>query len=223
MGGAAAYFDLDRTLLAVSSERRLFSRLVKRKGVLWRARATLRQTLCAVGRIIRGYAPYDALRSHSYLKGISVDELSQIVNELVDQDLVNKIPEAARERVEWHRERGDRIVIVSATLQSIAQRLGEHLEVDAVHAVELPIDNKNRFTGSERGGRIPRRRGKVSIVLDDAAEHEIDLSASWGYGNSAADAWFMRLCGEAMAVNPDNRLRKEASARDWPISTWEIE
>ena len=144
MGGAAAYFDLDRTLLAVSSERRLFSRLVKRKGVLWRARATLRQTLCAVGRIIRGYAPYDALRSHSYLKGISVDELSQIVNELVDQDLVNKIPEAARERVEWHRERGDRIVIVSATLQSIAQRLGEHLEVDAVHAVELPIDNKNR-------------------------------------------------------------------------------
>ncbi len=223
MGGAAAYFDLDRTLLAVSSERRLFSRLVKHKGMLWRVRATLRQTLCAVGRMVRGYALYDAVRSHSYLRGISVDELSEIVKELVDQDLINHIPEVARERVEWHRERGDRIVIVSATLQSIAQRLGEHLEVDAVHAVELPSDNKNRFTGSERGGRIPRRRGKVSIVLDDAAEHEVDMSVSWGYGNSAADAWFMRLCGEAMAVNPDNRLRKEAAARGWSISTWEIE
>ncbi|HJN55564.1 MAG TPA: HAD-IB family hydrolase [Candidatus Poseidoniales archaeon] len=223
MGGAAAYFDLDRTLLAVSSERRLFSRLVKRKGVLWRTRALLRQSLCAVGRMLRGHVPYDAMRSHCYLKGVSADDLEQIVEELVDEELIRKIPLAARERLEWHRERGDRIVIVSATLQPIAQRLGEHLGVDAIHAVELPRNAKNRFTGSERGGRIPRRRGKVSIVQDDATKHDIDLAASWGYGNSAADAWFMRLCGEAMAVNPDGRLRKEAIARGWSVSVWEIE
>ena len=223
MGGAAAYFDLDRTLLAVSSERRLFSCLVERKGPLWRVRAILRQGVCSLSRIFRGYVPYDALRSHCYLRGISSEELQNIVNELVDKELKDKIPSEARERIEWHRERGDRIVIVSATLQAIAERLGDHLGVDAVHAVELPKDAKNRFTGSEKGGRIPRRTGKVSIVQADASEHGIDLSNSWGYGNSSADAWFMRLCGEAMAVNPDARLRKEAAARGWLVSSWEIE
>ena len=55
------------------------------------------------------------------------------------------------------------------------------------------------------------------------AEHDVDLDASHFYSDSISDLPMLERVGHAHVVNPDPRLRREAAARSWPISTWTAE
>ena len=63
-------------------------------------------------------------------------------------------------------------------------------------------------------------KGKVPIVEQDAEKHGHDLSQCVGYGNTHADSWFMRICGHAIAVNPESSLEQFAKKNDWEIVHW---
>ena len=69
---------------------------------------------------------------------------------------------------------------------------------------------------------MPRRKGKVPVVMADAEANGHDLAQCWAYGNTHADSWFMRGCGHAMAVNPEGALAKEAASRGWDQVHWRM-
>ncbi|MBT5284500.1 MAG: hypothetical protein HOL29_00850, partial [Euryarchaeota archaeon] len=83
-----------------------------------------------------------------------------------------------------------------------------------------PSERTGILSGSERGWSVPRRKGKVPVVEQDARENNHDLSQCYGYGNTLADSWFMALCGHAIAVNPEGPLRKHAQSHQWEIVEW---
>jgi phosphoserine phosphatase len=60
----------------------------------------------------------------------------------------------------------------------------------------------------------------VPVVELDAKENDHDLSKCYGYGNTLADSWFMRMCGHAIAVNPEPSLRTFAEQNKWEIVEW---
>lgn len=76
------------------------------------------------------------------------------------------------------------------------------------------------LSGSERGWSVPRRKGKVPVVMRDAEQNGHDLTKCYGYGNTLADSWFMALCGHPIAVSPEGSLRRHAEANDWEIVDW---
>jgi phosphoserine phosphatase len=93
--------------------------------------------------------------------------------------------------------------------------------MDAVYGCGPEVRN-GTLSGSEKGWSVPRRKGKVPVVEQDAIENNHDLSECYGYGNTMADTWFMRITGNPIAINPGTTMRKMAIENDWAIKTWKI-
>ena len=214
----AAYFDLDGTLLNASSEKTLTGFLAKRRP--WRIpHATVAWTLGTTFGLLTGKAPYDALRNRGHLSLASWRLLERYSEEIATTHLKPKISQGALERLEWHRNQGHRLVLVTATVAPMAEAMARVLGMDEVYGCG-PAIRTGWLSGSERGWSVPRRKGKVPIVEQDAEKHGHDLSKCYGYGNTLADSWFMRICGHAIAVNPESSLEQFAKTNDWEIVHW---
>lgn len=219
MGGkVAAYFDLDGTLLNASSEKTLTAYLARRRP--WRIPwGALAWTTGFITNMIRGRAVYDAARNRGHLSLASWDVLERYSKQLAEEKLKSSIPPQAWEKLAWHREQGHRLVLVTATVAPMAEAMAAVLGMDAVYGCG-PEVREGILSGSERGWSVPRRKGKVPVVMADAEVNGHDLAACYGYGNTLADSWFMALCGHAIAVSPEGPLRRHAEANEWQIVDW---
>ena len=214
----AAYFDLDGTLLNASSEKTLTGVLAKRRP--WRIpHATVAWMLGTTFGLLTGKAPYDALRNRGHLSLASWKLLEEYSDELATSVLKAKISHGAWERLEWHRSQGHRLVLVTATVAPMAEAMARVLGMDEVYGCG-PEVRTGMLSGSERGWSVPRRKGKVPVVEKDAQMNGHVLSKCYGYGNTLADSWFMRICGHAIAVNPESSLEKFAKDHEWEIVYW---
>ncbi|HET7044084.1 MAG TPA: HAD-IB family hydrolase [Gaiellaceae bacterium] len=213
---AAAFFDLDRTLLRRSSSLALAGSF-RERGLIGRghlARAALWQLLF----VARG-ASGDAVRraaedGMAVLRGVTVEELQALVAGAMEPVLKPLVFAEPLALVRRHRERGEPVYVVSAALQEI---------VDALVA-ELGLDGGIGSTcGVEDGvytGRVLRGchgLEKAEALRELAAEGGIDLAASTAYSDSHTDLPFLEAVGHPVAVNPDRELRRVAAARGWPV------
>jgi len=216
--GVAAFFDLDGTLMCLPSlEKRLFSMLRYRKlvgvrnYVLWIVEA-VRLALRGINQVMHA--------NKMYLRGISVGE----------KDLPKNLsfhPEAI-ERMVWHAERGHLIVIVSGTLEPLAERVARALEVKlrerglatkiCVCATRFEV-KCGRCTGRILGEAMFGEE-KARVVRRIAAEEKLDLERCFAYGDSSSDRWMLETVGKPAAVNPSNDLARIARRDDWPILHW---
>ena len=221
MGEVAAYFDLDGTLLDASSEKTLTATLPRRRP--WHFPVGLTSwSVRAVVNLLRGRAPYDALRNRGHFTGATWSTLETLSEELAEQMLMPRVPQAALDRLAWHRDQGHRCILVTATVAPMAEAMGKQLGMDAVYGCG-PAARSGRLSGSEKGWSVPRRKGKVPVVKADAEANGHDLAQCWAYGNTHADSWFMRECGHAIAVNSEGALVKEAEARGWEQVQWRVD
>ena len=215
---AAAYFDLDGTLLDGSSEKTLTAELAKKRP--WRIPwGALMWTLGTFGNLLRGRSFYDATRNRGHFSLTTWEILETLSREVIEQKLLQKITSEAKECLEWHRQQGHRLVLVTATIAPMAEAIGDALGMDQIYGCG-PENRKGRLSGSERSWSVPRRKGKVSIVQKDAEQNGHDLSKCYGYGNTMADSWFMSLTGFPIAVNPEPSLKRHSTQNNWEIRTW---
>lgn len=217
-GSVAAYFDLDGTLLNASSEKTLTAHLTRKRP--WRIPwGSLAWTTGFFGNLLRGRAVYDAARNRGHLSLTTWELLTTYSEYLAQEKLKQHIPEQAWQRLQWHREQGHRLILVSATVAPMAEAMGRVLGMDAVYGCG-PHHRQGRLSGSERGWSVPRRKGKIPVVELDAKLNGHDLSQCFAYGNTLADSWFMALCGHPIAVNPERSLRQHATNLGWDIMEW---
>jgi len=216
-----AYFDLDGTLLDASSEKTLTARLAKKRP--WRIPlGALMWTLGCVGNILRGRSLYDATRNRGHFCLASWHVLEAMSDDIAKNTLSKYIPVQSHERIDWHKSKGHRVVLLTATVAPMAEAMGRVLGIDVVYGCG-PEVRTGKLSGSERGWSVPRRKGKVPIMKNDAMQSNSDLKKCYAYGNTLADSWFMRECGHPIAVNPESALQKYASAHGWEILHWKIE
>ena len=220
MSGVTAYFDLDGTLLDASSEKSLTGMLVKRRP--WRIPiGTTMWTLGFFGNLLRGRSVYDAARNRGHLAFCNWETLRKYSSELVESKLAKRVSLEAVERLNWHRDLGHRLVLVTATVMPMAQAMADYLGMDAVYGCG-PEDMTGIMSGSEKGWSVPRRKGKVPIVREDAENVGHNLSDCWGYGNTHADSFFMSITGNPVAVNAEGRLKKMAKENEWTQFEWRV-
>ena len=209
------------SLLDASSEKSLTGMLVKRRP--WRIPiGTTMWTLGFVGNLLRGRSVYDAARNRGHLALCNWETLRKYSSELVESKLSKRVSLEAVERLNWHRDLGHRLVLVTATVMPMAQAMADYLGMDAVYGCG-PEKMTGMMSGSERGWSVPsRRKGKVPIVRQDAENVGHNLSDCWGYGNTHADSFFMAITGNPVAVNAEGRLKKIAKEKEWTQFEWRV-
>lgn len=220
-GNAAAFFDLDKTVIAKSSTL-AFSRPLYKAGFLNR-RALVKAGIAQVVYMMVG-ADHDQIervrdQMMELTRGWDAAQIRSIVRETVDEVVAPLVFAEALAIMDEHRREGRRVVIISASPEEVVMPLARFLGVDHVIATRSTIDVHGRYTGEmEFYAYGP---GKAEAIRDLAAKWNLDLDACYAYSDSATDIPMMEVVGHPVAVNPDRELREVAEANDWPIEEFE--
>ncbi|MFJ9631427.1 HAD family hydrolase [Streptomyces sp. NPDC101175] len=213
----AAFFDLDKTVIAKSSTL-TFGKSFYQGGLINR-RAALR-TAYAQFVFLAGGADHDQMeRMRKYLsslcRGWNVQQVKEIVAETL-HDLIDPIIyDEAASLIEEHHRAGRDVVIVSTSGAEVVEPIGELLGADRVVATRMVVGDDGCFTGEvEYYAYGPT---KAEAIKELAQSEGYDLDRCYAYSDSATDVPMLQSVGRPYAVNPDRALRKEALARGWPI------
>ncbi|MEV4425449.1 HAD family hydrolase [Streptomyces sp. R-07] len=217
----AAFFDLDKTVIAKSSTL-TFSKSFYRGGLISR-RAALRTAYIQFVFLVGG-ADHDQMeRMREYLsalcKGWNVAQVKELVAETL-HDLIDPIIyDEAASLIEEHHAAGRDVVIVSTSGAEVVEPIGEMLGADRVVATRMVVGGDGCFTGEvEYYAYGPT---KAEAVRELAKSEGYDLSRCYAYSDSATDIPMLEAVGHPYAVNPDRTLRREAVAREWPVLAFE--
>jgi len=212
----AAFFDLDRTLIRRSSAlalagsfraRGLISRTHLVKAAFWQLLFVARG---ASAETVRNAAE-NGMR---ILDGFSVEEMRSLVGDAMEPVLRPLVYAEPLHLVQEHRSRGERVYIVSATLQEIVDHIAADLGFDgAIGSTCEVVDGV--YTG--RVLRAAHGESKAELVRELAAAETLELDRSTAYSDSHTDLPFLEAVGNPVAANPDRQLRRIARARGWPI------
>jgi HAD superfamily hydrolase (TIGR01490 family) len=212
----AAFFDLDRTLMAGSSAFQ-FGRAAYKAGLVSRRRLAA-DALENLRFSMRGSTDKatDALRVRiaQLLEGVRVRDMQRLAPDVLAGVLPRLYPRMLDIAYE-HQDAGRPIFICTAASQEIAELMAIVLTFDgAVGSVAEVIDG--HYTG-RAGGPFTYREGKAQAIRELAEREGIDLAASWGYSDSESDLPMLRAVGHPVAVNPDTALAKIARQEGWEI------
>ena len=221
MTRAAAFFDLDRTLMAGSSGMH-FGRAAYRTGMVSRGQLA-HWAVDHVRFRLKGSTDADTeelvRQVKELLAGVPERQLRRLVPDLLAGILPRIYPRMLDE-VRSHQDAGRPTFIVSAAGDGIVRLLAQVLDMDGGIGTRYEVDAEGAYTGLLDGG-LTYGEGKVAPMRRFAAEHEIDLSASWAYSDSVSDLPMLELVGSAVAVNPDAELAAIAKQRGWRVMRFE--
>ncbi|OFT75454.1 phosphoserine phosphatase [Corynebacterium sp. HMSC30G07] len=216
--GAAAFFDIDNTLIQGSSLILLGQQLAKRRYI------TLREIFPALVKQVKyrvsGSENADDIASGreqalGLVKGKSVAELKELCAEIVDRHMLTKAYQSTVELGAMHLAAGQQVWLVSATPVQIGQALAERLGFTGALGT-VAEEEDGVFTG-RLVGDILHGPGKQHAVAALAALQQLDLERCTAYSDSINDLPMLEMVGAAVAINPDHQLRHHAKQRGWEI------
>lgn len=215
-GRPAAFFDLDKTIIATSSAL-AFSKSFYAGGLINR-RSVLRSAY-AQFVFLAGGADHDQMeKMREFLSrmvtGWPVDTVSEIVNDTLHNIVEPLVYDEAVSLIEDHRLAGRDVIIVSASGREMVEPIGAMLGVDAVIATQLAI-SEGRYTGEI--DFYAYAENKATAIVELAEERGYDLARSYAYSDSITDVHMLEVVGHPHVVNPDKELRRLALAREWPV------
>lgn len=221
MTSEAAFFDLDRTLMAGSSGMH-FARAAYRSGMVGRARLA-RWGMEHVRFRLRGSTDARTAQVLSQVKellaGVPERSIERMGPDLLAGVLPRIYPEMLDE-VRAHQDAGRRTFIVSAAGNGLVEMLARVLGMDGGIGTRYEVDREGVLTG-----RIVEPfvygDGKVAAMRRFADEHDVDLQRSLAYSDSASDLPMLRAVGNPVAVNPDPELARIAATQGWRIMRFE--
>ena len=219
-GRGAAFFDLDRTLMAGSSGL-YWARAARGAGLLTRRRIA-RYGWENVKFRLRGSTDQatDRVRREvgEMISGQRVVDLQRLAPKVLAGVLPRLYPQML-EVAHAHQDAGRPVYICTAASQEMAEMLAHVLSFDgALGARSEVVDG--RYTGRS-AGPFTYREGKSVAMRELAAAEGIDLAASYAYSDSESDLPMLRTVGHPVVVNPDAELRRVAREEGWEIMRFE--
>lgn len=213
----AAFFDLDKTILARSSGLML-GRNLYREGLISK-RTLLRGVAAQIVYLLVGADENKMEKMREKLlaltKGWERARVEQIVEDVVGDVITPVIYREALDLIEEHKSSGRRVYIVSSSPQEIVRPLGDLLGVDGTIASRGQVDEEGRYTGEL--DFYCYGDSKPKAIEELASAEGIDLAGSYAYSDSITDLPMLEVVGNPVAANPDRDLRKIAVERGWPV------
>jgi HAD superfamily hydrolase (TIGR01490 family) len=212
-----ALFDLDHTLLSGDSDV-LWCDFLMDRGVLARdvfaARNADMEARYKVGEVdAQAFADFYI----GTLAGRAASDWEPLRRDFLAERVLPRIPAAARALVRAHQQAGELVVLTTATNRYLSELTGIDLGFEHIIATEVE-EQDGVFTGRARGV-LNMRAGKVARLADWLAARGEDLADfdSVAYSDSINDLPLLAAATRAVAVDPDARLRDEATRRGWRV------
>lgn len=212
----AAFFDLDRTIIATNSAT-VFTGPLFKGGLITRRdvlRAAYAQFLFLVGGADHQQTERIRIFLSSLIAGWDVAQVDAIVAETLHELVSPTVYAEALELIESHHAAGRDVVIVSASGEALVRPIAQMLGADHVIASRLAVED-GKYTGEI--DFYAYAENKASSMAHLAAVHGYDLSASHAYSDSVTDIPMLEAVGHPVAVNPDRNLRRHALEQDWTV------
>jgi HAD superfamily hydrolase (TIGR01490 family) len=218
---SAAFFDLDKTLMAGSSGM-VFARVANRQGFV------PRRQLAKWGRDHIRYRVRGATDAQT---GAVLDVAKRIFAEMPERDVERMAPEILAgilpriypqmlDEVHRHQDEGRATFIVSAAGNDLVKMLAGVLGMEGGIGTRWAVGPDGKYTGAMDGPFV-YGEGKVEAMRRFAEKHDIDLAASYAYSDSASDLPMLRAVGHPVVVNPDHALAEVAKAEAWEVMRFE--
>lgn len=219
MARTAAFFDLDKTIIAKSSTL-AFGKPFYQSGLINR-RTVLRSAYAQFVFALAGADADQMDRMRDFLTamctGWDVAQVRDVVAETLHDIIDPLVYDEAVELIQQHKASGRDVVIVSSSGAEVVAPIGAMVGADQILATKMVVSN-GKYTGEiERYLYGPE---KAQAIRELAALHEYDLDDSYGYSDSYTDLPMLEVVGHPAAVNADRALRKAALERGWPMLTF---
>ena len=215
----AAFFDLDKTIIATSSAT-AFSKPFLAGGLLTRrdmVRTAYAHLMFQLGSANEAQSERLRTALSTLVAGWDVAQVSAIVTETLHLHIEPTVFAEAVELIEHHHSRGDDVVIVSASGTEVVEPIAAALGADHVIATRMEVVD-GRYTGEIAFYAFGEN--KALAVRELAETHGYDLSRSWAYSDSITDIPLLGAVGHAAVVNADRALRRVAAERGWAALTF---
>ncbi|NNU27013.1 HAD family hydrolase [Isoptericola sediminis] len=215
----AAFFDLDKTIIATSSTA-VFSPSFLAGGLI--TRGDVLRSAYAHFLYMAGSADADQterMRQHlsDLATGWDVARVKQIVAETVHEHVDPYVYAEAVELITEHHEAGHDVVVVSASGTELVEPIAAMLGADHVVATRMAVAD-GRFTGEI--DFYAYGENKATAIRDLARKRGYDLDRCYAYSDSVTDAPMLAAVGHGHAVNPDRALRRMAAENGWEMLTF---
>ncbi len=215
-----AFFDLDRTLLAVNSGRLWLCRELK-AGHVTRMQAA-RAALWLAGYSLGLARLEDAVvKAVGMLAGLRERDIRQRTHDFYQRDVRRHYRPGGLEAVKRHRARGDRLVLLTSSSSYLSELVVRDLGLDDYLCNRFEVDEHGVYTG-RCVGRVCFGAGKLLHADAYTASLGVSLDACAFYTDSYSDVPVLERVGLPVAVNPDQRLRRLAVRRGWHVVDWGV-
>jgi len=215
----AAFFDLDKTVIAKSSTL-AFSKPFFDQGLLNR-RAVLKSTYAQFLFLMSGADHEQMDRMRTYLTemctGWDVEQVRSVVGETLHEIVDPLVFDEAANLIADHKLCGRDVVVVSASGEEIVAPIARALGATHAMATRMVVED-GKYTGEV--AFYCYGEGKVEAIRELAASEGYALEHCYAYSDSVTDLPMLEAVGHPSVVNPDRALRKEATSRDWPVLTF---
>ena len=213
---AAAFFDLDRTLLRGASGP-VLSAALRQVGVLSDRALPGEDLVYKLFNLIGETRPSMLLaRQGARFSGgqdrARVQEAGQVAAEL----LAPMVEPYAVPLIEEHHAEGRKVVLATTSPYDLVKPFADAIGLDDTVATRYGVGGDGRYDGTI-DGHFVWGPGKLAAVEDWADANGVDVSASWAYSDSFYDVPLLNAVEHPTVVNPDPRMRLLATVRRWPI------
>ncbi|WP_411893315.1 HAD-IB family hydrolase [Winogradskyella sp. A2] len=212
-----AFFDMDRTLINDFSAKKFMTTR------LFSGETTIKEYLTQFATALvfaTGNRDFEILTKIAALgvKGIPESAFEELGQHVFEDYLEETIYPESRELIQKHFEKGHRVVIISAATTYQIKPIAKALGIKDIYATEMELRN-GKFTG--RVAEMCWGEGKARAARISAKKNKTDLSKSYFYTDSIDDLRLLKLVGNPVATNPDQRLSQTAFENNWPILRFE--
>ncbi|EEH64533.1 HAD hydrolase, family IB [Gleimia coleocanis DSM 15436] len=212
----AAFFDLDKTILATSTTMAMHGPL--RKAALLTRADAVSSTLRHLPYLVIGEGEERNNRMKEELgrisNGWSLASLRKVANKASITQMYPRCFEEALDEIAYHQAAGHAVVIASASPAPLVEPLARLLGADFVLATQIEVVD-GKLTGQVK--EYNHGTEKAAAARQLAAAQGWDLKDCWAYSDSISDLPLFESVGHPIPVNPDRPLRQIATERDWQV------
>ena len=217
MSRSAAYFDVDGTLVGTNLVHPTILHMVNQETMLASAarvgRALLQAPAMAMAEMRDRRLFNEMLFSH--YRGMTEDRIVVLAEECFERVVKPRMFVGTRDLIAKCKDAGQRVVLITGSLQCIIQHLAADLDVD--HFIANRLEYKDGVATGKLLRPVVAGPEKSGLIVADAREHGHDLATCSGYSDSYSDVPMLSVVGHPNCIKPDSKLRQLARAYAWPV------
>ncbi|HET7530689.1 MAG TPA: HAD family hydrolase [Mycobacteriales bacterium] len=216
--GAAAFFDVDNTMMQGASIYHFARGLAARDFFTWRdlAQFAVKQVAFRVKGVEDPAHMEEAKEAAlAFVAGHKVDEVVALGEEIYDELMADRIWSGTRALAQLHLDAGQRVWLVTAAPAELASLIARRLGLTG--ALGTVAESRDGVYTGRLVGEPLHGPAKAEAIRALAEREGLDLSRCSAYSDSFNDEPMLSLVGNPVAVNPDSQLKRLAREQGWTI------